>query len=192
MFSRRLTVDKQTEASSEQTGRTPVFSRHLAVVGKDRLSNGNRKGLRNLQSASEGETACDGAFLSCLKSDACVNCFVELETKQIDWASVTSDTPCKDVTKFLFDANHCTSMKNDAAGQEVFCKTFDTCVDWDTDDSGNGKKDDSNKNRVKCSELKECKWEGMHEQFLGDGICHDKVEGCYNTASEYSRRTGSL
>ena len=174
-LSRRLSTDKKTEASSRNE-QTPDFSR---LPGEGFQTTNNRNNLRNLQ---EGESECDAAFLNCLKSDACVNCFVELETKQIDWASVTAETPCQDVTKFLFAANHCTSMANDRSGQDIFCQTFDTCIDWE-DDRGNGKKDDTN--RVKCSELKECKWDGMHEQFLGDGICHDKVEGCYNTAGEY-------
>uniref|UniRef100_A0A7S3PDF9 LNR domain-containing protein n=1 Tax=Amphora coffeiformis TaxID=265554 RepID=A0A7S3PDF9_9STRA len=171
IFNCRLAADKQTEASLQ----TPDLSR---LAGGEEFQTNTRNNLRNLQRASEGESACDAAFLDCLQSDTCVNCFVELETKQIDWASVTSETPCQDVTKFLFAANHCSSMKNDSVGQGTFCKTFDTCVDWS--DDGDKKKDDPN--RVKCSELTECKWDGMHEQFLGDGICHDKVEGCYNTA----------
>jgi len=169
----RLTVDKRAEASLQ----TPDFSR---LTGGEEFQTRNRNHLRKLQGKSEGGVSCDAAFLDCLNSETCVNCFLELETKQIDWASVTSETPCQDVTKFLFAANHCTGMNYDSAGESIFCKTFDTCVDWS--DEGEKKKDDSN--RIKCSELTVCEWDGMHEQFIGDGICHDKVEGCYNTASK--------
>ena len=32
-----------------------------------------------------------------------------------------------------------------------------------------------------CSKLTECKWDGMHDHFLGDGVCHDAMPGCYNS-----------
>lgn len=115
---------------------------------------------------------------------------MELETKEIDWASVSPGTPCADVTKFLYEKDHCLPLKADPEGGAVFCKTFDDCVDWGSD--GENEADDPNKKRLKCSELTECKWDGMHEQFFGDGICHDQVDGCYNSASEYSSLIGCL
>jgi len=34
-----------------------------------------------------------------------------------------------------------------------------------------------------CSDLTECDWEGMHPDFIGDGICHENLAGCYNSAA---------
>ena len=149
------------------------------IKGSDNpITTTTKQNLRRLQDNSN--QACDSAFLDCLKADSCVNCFVELETKNIDWASVSEDTPCSDVTKFLFNKDHCKYMETDTAGRDTFCKTYDACVDWDEEDGANGKNADSGPD---CSTLTACKWDGMHEQFLGDGICHDRV-GCYNTEGE--------
>ena len=68
-------------------------------------------------------------------------------------------------------------MENDATGKEAFCNAYDVCVEW-TDPSEEKKNDN---NRIKCSELTKCEWEGMHANFIGDGICHDNMDGCYNT-----------
>jgi len=35
--------------------------------------------------------------------------------------------------------------------------------------------------KIDCSTLTECAWPGMHEHFLGDGVCHDAMPGCYNS-----------
>ena len=42
--------------------------------------------------------------------------------------------------------------------------------------------DDTISPYIDCSSLTECKWDGIHEKFLGDGICNEDYEGCYNTA----------
>ena len=68
------------------------------------------------------------------------NARAKLLNQEIDWASVTPDTPCSDVTQFLFKANHCKSMENDATGKEAFCNAYDVCVEW-TDPSEDKKKD---------------------------------------------------
>jgi hypothetical protein len=42
--------------------------------------------------------------------------------------------------------------------------------------------DDGFSNIIDCDSLTECNWEGIHEKFLGDGICNEYYEGCYNSA----------
>ena len=129
------------------------------------------------------QEACDQAFLHCLPSTNCVNCFMSLQTEGIDWASVTPETPCQDVTTFLFDGGHCQSLKGDQDSTKSFCNTFNACIVWD-DVNGDDDKADSNDNSTKpldCSHLTTCDWDGIHSAWVGDGVCHDNIEGCYNT-----------
>ena len=126
---------------------------------------------------------CDGAFLGCLKNDKCSKCFEELREYQIDWASVAADTPCAEVISFLHEETICTDINGDAAATTAFCQTFHTCAFWTQ--GGGGKKDSKpaeKKDDIDCDTLKECKWDGQNENFIGDGICHEGMGGCYNTA----------
>ena len=134
----------------------------------------------NLGQSDNLQKTCDAAFLDCLKSTQCTMCFSSLQTEGIDWASVTPDTPCKDVTTFLFDGGHCTSLKGDQASIDVFCSTFDSCVVWD-DDNDSSNKSGGNSTVIDCDTLTECQWPGFHSSFIGDGICHDAMGECYNT-----------
>ena len=34
---------------------------------------------------------------------------------------------------------------------------------------------------VNCTSLTSCEWPGIKKTWLGDGICHDNMHGCYNT-----------
>lgn len=121
---------------------------------------------------------CDAAFMTCLGNEKCVDCFLELQINDIDWASVSKNTPCPDVRKSLYDKNMCKSLQGDETSEKQFCSTYETCViwddsdDWDADDDG----------LVDCSALLECNWPGIHPQWIGDGVCHDGMDGCYNTA----------
>ena len=131
--------------------------------------------------------ACDQAFTKCMPSSKCVSCFAALQTQGIDWASVTPNTPCRDVVEFLFKAKYCTELQGDNAAIDTFCNTFDVCVAWydDSDNGGGGNNNNNNNNNntvIDCSALKECNWDGFHRGFLGDGICHENFPGCYNTA----------
>ena len=128
------------------------------------------------------QRTCDAAFLSCLQDTQCTLCFTSLQEEGIDWASVTPETPCDDVTKLLFAGGHCTSLQSDHAGMDIFCNTFNSCIVWDDDDwSGGGGENGANSTGVDCSTLTQCDWPGFHRSFLGDGVCHDALEGCYNT-----------
>jgi hypothetical protein len=128
------------------------------------------------------EDLCDAAFLDCLKDDQCVDCFVELETKEIDWASVAPNTPCTNVVKFLNAKDNCKGLQSGAASADAFCKTFDACVDWGDESNDNG--GNSNPDQIDCKTLTECEFPGMHSQFIGDGICHERAGGCYNSAGK--------
>jgi hypothetical protein len=137
---------------------------------------------RNLLVQDDEQQACDAAFLGCLPNDNCVQCFSALQTEGIDWASVTKETPCVDVVKFLTDGNHCTSLLSDKPARDIFCRTFNACVVWDDDVWSN---DDAfpadGEMSINCTALTECNWKGMHPSFIGDGVCHNNIGGCYNT-----------
>ena len=124
------------------------------------------------------QEACDSAFMGCLPNNKCVDCFSDLQTEEVDWASVSTDTDCLDVVKFLNDGGHCVSLKSDSAAKDVFCKTFDSCVVWDDDEDEDY---ENHEQYVNCAALASCEWDGMHPSFLGDGVCQDNVHGCYNT-----------
>ena len=140
------------------------------------------QGIKFRQLATvDDQLACDSAFLECLPAEKCLDCFVTLQTQGIDWTSVASGTPCTDVVKFLTDGKHCVQLKDDSVARDIFCKTFDACVVWDDDEMS----DDqfaNDEGYVNCTALTECNWPGIHRNFIGDGVCHDNIHGCYNTA----------
>ena len=128
------------------------------------------------------QKSCDVAFFDCIPNNVCVDCFTDLELNSIDWAGVTPDTSCEDVVRFLNNKGHCPELSNNAEGKEAFCNTFRGCVVW----KGFGENDDmvpdeDDEGYVNCTALTECKWPGMHENWIGDGVCHDNLHGCYNT-----------
>ena len=125
---------------------------------------------------------CDGAFLGCMGNAQCAACFSQIEEYDIDWASVASDTPCAEVVAFLKDESICANLSGDKLATTAFCQTFHSCAFWtnNKDDGGSGSDDEV---WMDCGNLKECNWEGMHESFIGDGICHENLDGeCYNSA----------
>jgi len=132
----------------------------------------------------EQDEACDAKFMSCLPNTKCINCFETLALEEIDWTGVTSDTTCSDVVQYLTDGGHCSSLDGDEVATNTFCETFDACVAWDDNDDdytgGKGRGDDDD--TFDCASLAECEWEGMHKGWIGDGVCHDNMDGCYNTA----------
>lgn len=165
----------------------PVFSRHV----QERLQLANDSGNNNYQQQrrSLGESVdykCDTAFLKCILSPVCRSCFNSMEENDVDWTNVVPDTPCSDVMGFLHSAGHCTDLQGGVGSEdgETFCAAFDSCVMWEDDDEEDiwdKEHPDDSDEYMDCSKLTECKWEGMHEQFLGDGICHDTMPGCYNS-----------
>lgn len=135
---------------------------------------------RQLQLGDQQAT-CDIAFLNCLPSLGCVDCFAALELESIDWAGVTPDTSCDDVVGYLTKAGFCKALEGDKYGTNAFCDTFHACVIW-TDDDDEPVPPEDQDGFVDCSALTECKWDGMKTTWIGDGVCNDNMHGCYNTA----------
>lgn len=135
--------------------------------------------MRKLQKGQQ--SSCDAAFLGCLPDIKCIDCFASLELDQIDWTGVTPDTKCSDVVEFLNEGGHCGKLKGDKAAIDTFCDTFEACVVWE-DDDGDKIKPEDQEGFVNCTSLTQCEWDGMKENWLGDGVCHDNMHGCYNTA----------
>ncbi|KAL7537471.1 hypothetical protein ACHAXR_007843 [Thalassiosira sp. AJA248-18] len=141
----------------------------------------------------EISTSCDASFLKCILSPTCRGCFQTLQENSIDWANVVPETPCQDVLGFLVAGGHCNDVRNGGTEeQDTFCSAFDSCVVWDEDDepaAAKGNKEGGEEEastatdemKIDCSTLTECNWPGMHEHFLGDGVCHDAMPGCYNS-----------
>lgn len=132
----------------------------------------------------EEEDACDVQFISCLSSVNCIDCFETLAVEEIDWTGVAGGTSCSDVIQFLSNGNHCTSLNGDMYAKQTFCDAFDACVIWDDDSYMQFDDDDEylDDDTVDCDSLIECEWVGMHTSWVGDGVCHDNMGGCYNTA----------
>ena len=135
-----------------------------------------------LDAGTKDSVGCDTAFFQCLGSIPCTDCFLALQSFDIDWAGVTADTSCATVLDALhgnqqkqFCASLTSPTDNDA---KIFCDTFHSCVYFDDDDD---KKDAATKDTVDCDKLTECDWKGMRPSLLGDGVCHNSFQGgCYN------------
>jgi hypothetical protein len=133
----------------------------------------------------EQDDACDTRFMYCIPNNKCVDCFEQLATEEIDWAGVTVATTCTDVIRFLTAGGHCTSLNGDAVATNTFCETFDACVSFDDDDNYDTIDDDDDNDDddvLDCASLTECEWYGIHTGWVGDGVCHNNMFGCYNTA----------
>mmetsp|Transcript_1378 Transcript_1378/g.2461 ORF Transcript_1378/g.2461 Transcript_1378/m.2461 type:complete len:948 (+) Transcript_1378:52-2895(+) len=166
----------------------------LSSTSNRRLDNTfNSNNNSNNNHSDKSPLTCDATFLTCILSSTCLSCFNTLQENDIDWTNVVPDTPCQDVLGFLVASGHCQEVRDGGEDErDTFCNAFDACVIWDEDDDffgkmGEGGTDDEmegevdNLNFMDCSKLTECKWEGMHEHFLGDGVCHDAMPGCYNS-----------
>jgi hypothetical protein len=126
------------------------------------------------------QSPCDFAFLNCLPNDSCLDCFEQLGSKDINWAAVTTETPCSDILDILVKSGHCVNLPNSGEGKDLFCDTFNSCIVWDsTSGSGSSTKPNNDEDNVDCDKLTRCEWDGMHPSFLGDGIC--QKFGCYNS-----------
>ena len=123
---------------------------------------------------------CDVAFTqNCLLEPSCVMCFSSLASEDIDWATVAPDTPCHEVLGFLYGKDYCSSMNGDSKAEDHFCATFDGCVVWDEKNAEHYK--NKNSTELDCAHLTDCNFPGYNPSFIGDGICHDALPGCYNS-----------
>jgi hypothetical protein len=100
----------------------------------------------------------------------------------MDWSIVAPNSNCQDLTKVLqSNLNICSFDKEES--KKTFCDTFDQCVIWKgtgTDDDIENFDDDPLS--IDCDSLSKCEWEGYKPSYIGDGICHDFIDGCYNSA----------
>lgn len=119
---------------------------------------------------------CDKALGICLGFESCMNCFTEMKDNDVDWATVSSDVSCQHALPYIYQHGHCQSLKSDINAEASFCNAFKSCVVA----NATPKKNTQN-NTIDCSKLTSCDFEGIHKQFLGDGICHENLPGCYNT-----------
>jgi hypothetical protein len=130
------------------------------------------------------QASCDSSFVQCIPNSKCVNCFATLETEAIDWTGISPGTSCQNVVSFLNRGGHCNDLSGDTTATDLFCNTFDACVIWNDDEVADDDYYDPSKEEgwVNCTALTSCDWEGMHRNWIGDGVCHDNMHGCYNTA----------
>ena len=106
-----------------------------------------------------GQEACDSAFLSCLPSLGCIDCFATLELEKIDWAGVTSETECSDVVSFLNNGGHCSKLVGDREATKTFCNTFNACIVWT--DNGTGGSADPSDQEGKTAQYHDFDWEAL-------------------------------
>jgi len=154
---------------------------HVAGFSSWMQNNNNRKLV-----ADDLELACDQSFFKCMPVSECAKCFMELKDGNIDWATVTDDTPCESVIQILFEGGHCGDMKGKSDVMDIFCSTYNVCVPWYRSQNKDKVKPganntDGDKSIIDCSTLTECNWDDFHRGFIGDGICHENYPGCYNT-----------
>ncbi|CAB9521753.1 expressed unknown protein [Seminavis robusta] len=154
--------------------------RHVGLVHPDHAHDHSG---RQTQSDFTKEQNCDQALLSCLPEEKCASCFRYLYGENVDWGTVTPDTSCDDVLGFLAKKSHCSDMHSDNGAREAFCKAFNACAVWEEDDKDEEDGDDDDEeDLIDCDSLIDCNWPGIRKNWLMDGICHDQMGGCYNTA----------
>lgn len=143
-------------------------------------------GSSSASKTTDATATCDSTFLSCILSSACRTCFTTLQDKGIDWTNVVPTTPCEDILGLLTSSGHCSEVRGGGQDQmDIFCNAFDTCVVWDgTGEQQQGSAGTAKTNHtdsIDCSKLTSCDWPGKHDSFIGDGVCHENMPGCYNS-----------
>jgi len=133
--------------------------------------------------------SCDQALFECHRSDACGLCFRSMNSAQVDWGTVTHDTDCIDVAAALEKKEYCSGISKDSDAMLAFCDAYHLCTRWDDENDDEGFDASISDDvefidglSVDCNNITACDWQGFHSSFLGDGICHDSIGGCYNTA----------
>ena len=129
-------------------------------------------------------TRCDVALMDCMKSEICEECFSQMTLSDVAWTAVAPETDCDVVVPILNRLGLCNRVGT-GSERDLFCETFHSCVTYnafDDDDATKPSEDDDADTWVDCSALTKCDWPGMHASFLGDEICQDNFNSCYNTA----------
>ena len=142
----------------------------------------NHRLLKVVEEDPDQERYCDIAFMECLGHPKCTACFKSMETQNIDWSIVAPKSACDDVLDALIaKAGFCDDLRVDTPERKTFCNTFDSCVIWKDDDDSN-LSDDDDKGEIDCDSLTSCEFDGMKPSYIGDGVCHEFIGGCYNSA----------
>jgi len=136
---------------------------------------------------------CDVSFVNCLSHNECAACFQSMTTNKIDWATLAYGTECEDIIKPLVEKNICKAdLKTDVEGKKAFCSTMQSCAVKpedkgkyynDDDDETDARSDDVNEEKINCDGLTSCDFKGYRAGLIGDGACHEWINGCYNTAA---------
>jgi len=156
-------------------------------------SNGNAfsSHMRRLEDTGRGSQQCLIKYLECLSGKgACAECLNLLDNRGVQWITTLPDAACSSALKYLYSAELCKSLASDSDQMTSFCDMYSTCAVYDEvnaqysddddyesyDDDGY---DDDGYEKVDCSTLTECKWDGMNPTFIGNSFCNR--ESCYNT-----------
>eukprot|EP00555_Chaetoceros_dichaeta_P014070 CAMPEP_0198275572 /NCGR_PEP_ID=MMETSP1447-20131203/64846_1 /TAXON_ID=420782 /ORGANISM="Chaetoceros dichaeta, Strain CCMP1751" /LENGTH=847 /DNA_ID=CAMNT_0043970455 /DNA_START=137 /DNA_END=2680 /DNA_ORIENTATION=- len=127
--------------------------------------------------------SCDVSFVNCLSNEGCSACFQSMTKNKIDWATMAYGTECDAVINPLVDKSICdASLKTDVEGKAAFCSTMKTCAVQPDADLPNEDDIPDEAPLVDCDALTSCNWEGFKSGLIGDGACHEWIDGCYNTA----------
>jgi len=147
---------------------------------KDTKSVIQQRRRRTQADGNDEPVMCDAALGQCMGEVECLKCFTDLKENEVNWASVTSGLPCEDALKTMYDAGHCTALQNLPKAESAFCVAFNACIRSQETTPSNPSKNATA--AIDCDKLETCDFPGIHKQFLGDGICNDKLPGCYNHA----------
>jgi len=154
-----------------------------------------RRHLQDSDTDVEEVESCELTLLSCVGNAECTSCFQNMEQQGIDYTTLAHTTECDDVINPLVNENICSKkLKTDKKGKAAFCKAIDNCAvketneaTYDDDDNDDAYADrttgnDANTTKIDCDALTSCSWDGIKLGYIGDGACHEWVDGCYNHA----------
>lgn len=98
------------------------------------------------------------------------------------------DKSCHSALQYLYQQQVCLDLNQHEHQHDdqytMFCNVYQSCIVWKqtssyyTDDINDNGSDDNGSDII-CSELTECKWDGMSISMIGNGMCNR--EQCYNT-----------
>lgn len=184
------------QAQGKPTQRMLSSSQHLTLQQKPSPMSGDETAMPN-------QLTCDVQFTKCLDHPKCVACFQDFQERDMDWSIVAPNTPCDHVLEVIMaKVGICSNLIGDVEERKTFCQTFDSCVIWKPQDKDNERQPDamhsdtadnassySQENlvgdnlddEIDCDALTSCEWKGMKRGYIGDGICHEFIDGCYNS-----------
>jgi len=131
-------------------------------------------------------------LLTCKYIDGCFECLNQLINEE-KVLNLSSNIPCNDLMASLHDNDLCSKVKilstellvcdilNSVPTSDDEDDDYNDDDDYDDDNNDDDDNEDDDYVDEDCEALTSCDWEGMHKGYLGDGICHEHVNGgCYN------------